>query len=154
MRGFSTPGSANLNVEGGARGRGGGTEGGAPIHQRPSTLAFPPLSFFSTVRAPSFRVTSALFHPSFHPASDQPSSSRLQPASNPGPVARLLIAVSKFISAALVGGLPEFSRAEGVIRARQKGRSGFFGRLELCFAESGFGVGDADYRPRLIPGLG
>lgn len=36
----------------------------APIHQRPSTLAFPPLSFFSTVRAPSFRVTSALFHPS------------------------------------------------------------------------------------------
>lgn len=43
-------------------------EGGAPIHQRPSTLAFPPLSFFSTVRAPSFRVTSALFHPSTAPA--------------------------------------------------------------------------------------
>lgn len=47
--------------------REGATEGGAPIHQRPSTLAFPPLSFFSTVRAPSFRVTSALFHPSFLP---------------------------------------------------------------------------------------
>lgn len=134
MRGFSTPGSANLNVEGGARGgRGGGTEGGAPIHQRPSTLAFPPLSFFSTVRAPSFRVTSALFHPSFHPPtrpppSNQPSSSRL-PASNPGPVATLLIAVSKFISGALVGGLPEFSGAEGVIRARvekaeERGRGG------------------------------
>ena len=52
--------------------RGGATEGGAPIHQRPSTLAFPPLSFFSTVRAPSFRVTSALFRPPFLPASSLP----------------------------------------------------------------------------------
>lgn len=127
MRGFSTPGSANLNgggaEEGGARagaggggeGRGGGTEGGAPIHQRPSTLAFPPLSFFSTVRAPSFRVTSALFHPSpLEPALLESEPSNI-PASNPGPVATLLIAVSKFISGALVGGLPEFSE-EGVIR--------------------------------------
>lgn len=127
MRGFSTPGSANLNgggaEEGGARagaggggeGRGGGTEGGAPIHQRPSTLAFPPLSFFSTVRAPSFRVTSALFHLSpLEPALLESEPSNI-PASNPGPVATLLIAVSKFISGALVGGLPEFSE-EGVIR--------------------------------------
>lgn len=84
LRGFSTPGSASLNVEGGSQGwksagvgnerepRGGATEGGAPIHQRPSTLAFPPLSFFSTVRAPSFRVTSALFRPPFLPASSLP----------------------------------------------------------------------------------
>lgn len=52
--------------------REGATKGGAPIHQRPSTLAFPPLSFFSTVRAPSFRVTSALFRPPFLPASSLP----------------------------------------------------------------------------------
>ena len=54
---------AEVNGIGGCA-RGCATEGGAPIHQRPSTLAFPPLSFFSALRAPSFRVTSALFHPS------------------------------------------------------------------------------------------
>jgi len=59
--------------------REGATEGGAPIHQRPSTLAFPPLSFFSTVRAPSFRVTSALFRPPFLPASSASETELLYP---------------------------------------------------------------------------
>lgn len=143
------------------------------------SISVPPPSPF---RHSHFSPRSALHHSASHPPSfiplsthppappsNQPSSSRL-PASNPGPVATLLIAVSKFISGALVGGLPEFSGAEGVIRARvekaeERGRGGglgFFGRLELCFAERGrlgawnrdLVVGDVDYRQRLIPELG
>lgn len=61
----SRAGAAEVNgIGGGRRERESAAAGGAPIHQRPSTLAFPPLSFFSAFRAPSFRVTSALFHPS------------------------------------------------------------------------------------------
>lgn len=104
--------------------REGATEGGAPIHQRPSTLAFPPLSFFSTVRAPSFRVTSALFRPPFLPASSASETELLYPprtvsaAGEQGAAFRLrrhpcrralLIALSEFITKALVRGLPEFT---------------------------------------------
>lgn len=136
LRGFSTPGSASLNVEGGSQGwkpagvgnerepRGGATEGGAPIHQRPSTLAFPPLSFFSTVRAPSFRVTSALFRPPFPSCFLSASETELlypprsvSAVGEQGAAFRLwrhpcrralLIALSEFITEALVRGLPEF----------------------------------------------
>lgn len=127
------------------------------------SISVPPPSPF---RHSHFSPRSALHHSASHPPSfiplsthppappsNQPSSSRL-PASNPGPVATLLIAVSKFISGALVGGLPEFSGAEGVIRARvekaeERGRGGvgflwasralFCGTGAAWSLESGFG---------------
>lgn len=120
---------------GGWRARGeGGWNGGrsadpsASLHPRLSaTLIF--LHGPRSIIPRHIRPLSSLFPPTHPPPpSNQPSSSRL-PASNPGPVATLLIAVSKFISGALVGGLPEFSGAEGVIRARvekaeERGRGG------------------------------